>query len=76
MPTRIHRNRHAGQPRDWTLQPEHHHRRSFLGAVGRTAARAAAACAMRSGTAIFAPTVLPQAAHAATQFGEPLIQPS
>ena len=30
---------------------------------------------MRSGAAIFAPTVLPQAAHAATQFGEPLIQP-
>ena len=76
MPTRIRRNRHAGQRRDWTLQPEHHHRRSFLRAVGRTAAGAAAACAMRSGTAIFAPTVLPQAAHAATQFGEPLIQPS
>jgi suppressor of ftsI len=31
---------------------------------------------MRSGTAIFAPTVLPQAARAAVQFGEPLIQPS
>jgi oxalate decarboxylase len=34
MPTRIHRNGHAGQPRDWTLQPEHHHRRSFLRAAG------------------------------------------
>jgi suppressor of ftsI len=76
MPTRIRRNRHAGQPRDWTLQPEHHHRRSFLRAVGRTAAGAAAAYTMRSGAAIFAPALLPQAARAAAQFGEPLIQPS
>jgi FtsP/CotA-like multicopper oxidase with cupredoxin domain len=58
------------------LQPEHQHRRSFLNAVGRTAAGAAAAYAMRSGAAILAPAVLPQAARAAAHYGEPLVQPS
>ena len=39
------------------------------------AGAAAAAYAMRSGAAILAPAVLPQAARAAPQQGEPLVQP-